>query len=105
MPLSHSDLTTRGWLKANITASADAVVTGAIRIMAVSLTSAAANSAVLILFNALTQTGTDRINQATLTGSTTTVLCLGPNGTRFSTGLSATLTGANTFCEVYYLVE
>ena len=99
MGLSANDLMTRPWKKINA-ASGDATVTGAIRIMAVNVNHTA--TATLILYNALTQFGTDLITVRAVAGGLGFV-SFGPAGTRFGTGLSLTLSAGTA--EVYYLDE
>jgi hypothetical protein len=99
MGLSVNDLSTRAWTKINA-ATGDATVTGAIRIMAVNINHTA--TATLLLYNALTQAGTDLITVRTAANDSR-FICFGPNGVRFGTGLSLTLSAG--VAEVYYVAE
>ena len=106
MPLSAQDLQTRAWLKYNLTATTgNDLTTGvACRIMAISLTPAAA-TATLVVANAATVTGTDLIHlQALISGNTAFVFFAG-GGVRFGTGVSYTLAGAGGLGEIYVILE
>lgn len=99
MALSYNDLTTRPWTKVQA-ATGNATLTGTVRIMAASVNHTA--TATLILYNALTQAGSDLITVRCAAGDTGFVN-FGPNGVVFNVGLSLTLSAGTG--EVYYLAE
>lgn len=99
MSIAVNDLLQRPWTKVQA-ATGDATVTGAIRIMAVNINHTA--TATLILYNALTQAGTDLIN-VRCNANDTGFVQFGPNGVRFGTGLSLTLSAG--VAQVFYIAE
>jgi len=99
MAIAANDLATRPWTKIQA-ATGDATLTGPIRIMAVNINHTA--TATLILYNALTQGGTDLINVRCAVNDTGFVR-FGPNGVLFGTGLSLTLSAG--VAQVFYVAE
>lgn len=106
MAINANDLLTRAWKKYNLTATTgNDITTGvAARIMAISLTPAAA-TATLVIANAATVTGTDLIHLQALTSGGTTWIQFGGGGVRFGTGISYTLAGAGGLGEIYVIEE
>ena len=100
MSLTINDIQSRPWTKVNA-ATGDATVTGAIRIMAVSINHTA--TATIILYNALTQAGTDLITVRAVAGGTGFISFAGGGGVKFGTGLSLTLSAGTA--EVYYITD
>lgn len=100
MPLNYNDLTTRGWKRYHAAASANAVLTVPVRIMAIVLTSTGATGTASI-FNAATATGGDVIALAAGTNASA-ILNLSQSGTTFDVGVSTTL-GATTTIDIFYL--
>ena len=99
MSLSLNDIQTRPWTRAVATGSA--VVTGPVRLMAMSLTHTAAAGS-MIAYNNTAQSGTDLV-QLRCVADTTAFVTFGPNGTLFGTGLSITIAaGAGA---VFYIAE
>lgn len=106
MALSVDDLRSRGLTKYNLTATTGNDITTAtpIRIMKISITPAAA-AVTLVVANAATVTGSDLIHMQAAANGNTAVLDLGPNGIRFGTGISYTLSGSGGLGEIYGLLE
>ena len=107
MGLTTNDLQTRAWVKYNLNAaSTQNDLTGGLscRIMAVSLTPAAAVST-LVMANAATVTGTDLIHMQAGASGATSFVYFGGGGVHFATGLSTTMAGAGAFGEVYVLLD
>ena len=106
MSLSVNDLQTRAWLKFNLTATTgNDITTGAsCRIMAISLTPAAATTT-LVVANAATVTGTDLIHLQSLLSGNTSYVVFGGGGVRFGTGVSYTLAGAGGLGEIYVILD
>lgn len=102
MSLSPNDLATRGWEKLNLTVTTGNDITSAAssRIMAISVTPAAA-AATLVVANAATVTGTDLIHMQAAANGATAFIRFGGGGVRFGTGISYTLAGAGAFGEIY----
>lgn len=104
MALNVNDALSRGWTRLRASAGGNATISGATRIMAVSLTAAAA-AATLRLDNAATAgAATDSIDLGAAIG-TTTYVRFGPNGTLFGTAVSTALGGAGALFTIYYVAE
>jgi len=83
-------------------ASANAVITGPALIMAISVNYDSSN-AKLTVYDALTQTGSDKIHIQN-NGETSTRHDFGPVGIQFDTGVSVTFTGGGSgFFHIEYL--
>ena len=106
MGLSAADLETRAWVKFNLTATTGNDITSgaSARIMAISLTPAAATTT-LVVANAATVTGSDLIHLQALLSGGTVFMRLGGGGVRFGTGISYTLAGAGGFGEIYVILD
>lgn len=107
MSLSSGDLATRGLVKYNLTATTGNDITSgaAFRIMKISITPATTAVATFVVANAATVTGTDLIHLQAAVNGTSVVLDLAPNGIKFGTGMSYTLTGTGNLGEIYGLAE
>jgi len=103
---SVNDLQSRAWKKYNLTATTGNDITTAVgcRIMAISLTPAAATTT-LVVANAATVTGSDLIHLQALLSGGTVFVTLAPVGVRFATGISYTLAGAGGLGEIYVLLD
>ena len=95
---SYNDLHTIGWKRQ--VAAGNAVLAAGTRIHAIHL-AAGADAATVTVYNAATAAGTDFIQlSAVLTGSA--FVGLGPNGTKYATGVSIGATGTDVeFCVFY----
>jgi hypothetical protein len=104
MPVSYSvnDLESSAWTKRVTTAGANITSGNPVRIMAIGV-AAGAGASHVICFNSTTQSGTDNI-QVNAGANAYGFIDLGPNGTRFDTGLSISQSGVDTF-QVFYLEE
>jgi hypothetical protein len=106
MGLNYNDLTTRAYSVA--VADADGVA-GPCRVFGMYLTAAAAD-ATLTINNAATKAGggttiTLFIDYTLNVNNAPASFNFGPNGIRFATGLSVTLSGVGATCVVTYMEE
>jgi len=100
MVLSAQDLQNRG-LSVVAVSGTDAFATDAVRVVAVVANGGSA-AAVVSVFNATATSGTASfILKAAINDSN--VLYLGPTGTRFNTGLHASVTGTGASAYVFYV--
>jgi len=99
-----NDILSRGWTRLRASAGGNATLPANTRIMAVSVTGAAA-AGILRIDNAATAgAAADSIDVSAPIGGTA-FLKLGPNGTLFNVGVSTALSGAGALFTIYYIAE
>ena len=106
MPLSYNDLRTHGLTRTRVTVDTNDVTSGvALRVMKILVSDASAVTGEVNIYNALTITGTDRINIAYATGPTAFFVDLAPNGERFDVGLTIDILSGSPEVNVWYLLD
>ncbi len=100
MSIAYNDLHTRPWTKLNAS-TADNAVAAPIRIMAVNINHTA--TATVILANAVAASGATDIITVRTAANDSRYVSFGPNGVKFGTGLSVTLSAG--VAEIYYVAE
>jgi hypothetical protein len=105
MGLTYNDLKTRGYLVRTL--DGDAVVSGPCRIFSMGMNSTT-NDGILAINDALTKAGggtTIRMDSDVTLWVGPMSYSFGPNGIRFGTGLSVTISGTGVTAWVAYMVE
>ena len=97
MASSYNDLHTRGWLR--VITGTDAILPAGTRIHAVTVAGGAAAGELVITDAATAGAAHLQVNTPS---ATTTTLMLGPNGTKFTTGVSVAPGGTPDYWCIFY---
>ena len=105
MSLTPNDLESRGREIYWDDADADAIVTGAIRLMSVTVTAGAAAVGSVIVNDALTKGGGGTAVMVSAVAGDSRTIDFAPLGVSFTTGISSDVTGAGAAYYATYLEE